>query len=701
MSKTVKFLNRFNIAQRFLASVCFFSLPLGVLFYFNIEQLSEKLSFARLEVDGAKFEAPAIRMLKSLADYRVATIRGSRDSEAARQEVENQLKQLSKEMQEHGESMQFTDKQLKESGHDNLRLEAIAQKWQALQRESQNPLSKAASEQYDQMVMSMTDWVAHAVDTSNITLDPELDTYHLGDASSEILAKHVARLGSVRIQIASAAKVHSQSSNEKQDMAIAGTMLKDAEFDHINEDLVTVLEANSKGPNPSAALRASLETTLGRYRTELGHLIDTLNGMGQGKQISAEEFEQVASRASQASVELGEKSLAELQRLLEERIADFGSYRTTLITGTGLALALAVLVLTIRGVTRPLSTAVAHAGFVADGDLSRDLPESFLERGDEIGTLARAMQEMSTKLRKMVGEISSGVGVLSSAAGLLQSSSTQMTAESRNASDKAHSVAAAAEEMSSNVTSVAIGMEETTTNLANVAAATDQMTATIGEIAGNSERARRITHDATMQAQKITEQINQLSESAREIGKVTETINEISSQTNLLALNAAIEAARAGAAGKGFAVVANEIKALAQETAAATEDIKNRVAGVQRSTASGISEIEKVSQVIHEVSDIVGSIAAAIEEQATATKDIARNIAEASTGVNDANERVAQSSQVSREIAKDIGTVDHAASEMSDGSGHVRASADEVSRISNQLQLTVDRFRVQAAHVHA
>src|ERR1035438_8996897 len=175
------------------------------------------------------------------------------------------------------------------------------------------------------------------------------------------------------------------------------------------------------------------------------------------------------------------------------------------------------------------------------------------------------------------------------------------------------------------------------------------MTSTISEIAGNSEKARRITGDATQQAARITEQMNLLGQAAREIGKVTETITEISSQTNLLALNATIEAARAGAAGKGFAAVANEIKELAQQTAAATEDIKGRIAGVQSSAAGGISEIEKVSQVIHEVSDIVTSIAAAIEEQSTATKDIARNIAEASAGVQNANKRVSETSQATAE----------------------------------------------------
>jgi methyl-accepting chemotaxis protein len=218
------------------------------------------------------------------------------------------------------------------------------------------------------------------------------------------------------------------------------------------------------------------------------------------------------------------------------------------------------------------------------------------------------------------------------------------------------------------------------------------MTSTIGEIAQNSEKARRITDEATRQAARITEQINQLGVAAREIGKVTEAITEISSQTNLLALNATIEAARAGSAGKGFAVVATEIKALAQQTAAATEDIKARIEGVQTATAGGITEIGKVSQVITEVSAIVASIAAAIEEQSTATRDIARNIAEASVGVTDSSTRVSQTSQVSREIARDIVTVEGAAVEMANGSDHVRGSAAELSAVAETLRVTMGRF---------
>lgn len=370
--------------------------------------------------------------------------------------------------------------------------------------------------------------------------------------------------------------------------------------------------------------------------------------------------------------------------------------KTGLLTGLTLAVlvGLGISIFVTRGITLPLALTVKHLAQVAAGDISADVAKEQLDRSDEIGSLANAMQTMSTNLRAMIEEITVGIRTLSESAGNLLTRSVRMSSGSRQASDKAHSVAAAAEEMSCNVTSVAAGMEQTSVSLAQVSQATKQMTSTIATIAGNSEKARNITEDASRKAVQISEQISQLGRSAREIGKVTEAIKEISSQTNLLALNATIEAARAGAAGKGFAVVANEIKELAKQTAAATEDIGARIATVQSETAAGITEIGKVSEVIVEVNRIVASIAAAIDAQATATQGISHNIAEASLGVAEANTRVAETSRASREVATDIGDVDQAAGEMASGSDDVRTNATGLSTVADQLELAVGRFRI-------
>jgi methyl-accepting chemotaxis protein len=344
-----------------------------------------------------------------------------------------------------------------------------------------------------------------------------------------------------------------------------------------------------------------------------------------------------------------------------------------------------------RPIRIALEKAVRVMKTIAQGDLTHDVE---IDSNDEVGDMGKAMQTMTGSLRKVIGEISESMHSLAAASTELVANSAVMSEGSRRASDKAHSVAAAAEQMSTNVTSVAVGVEEATTNLAHVSSNTEQMTSTISGIALNSDKARRITEEAVIQARRITEQMNQFERAAQEIGRVTETISAISSQTNLLALNATIEAAHAGSAGKGFAVVAGEVKNLAQQTAMAAEDIKTRIDDIQSSASAGIVEIGRVSEIIQQITQIVASIATAIEEEATVTAIISQNIAEATTGMKDANTRVAESSGVTQHIAREVLVVDQTASEMAESSEQVGASASELSKIAEHLRHAILQFSV-------
>ncbi len=347
-----------------------------------------------------------------------------------------------------------------------------------------------------------------------------------------------------------------------------------------------------------------------------------------------------------------------------------------------------------KSITIPVERSAQHLQEMAKGDFSIKVSANAVKRGDEMGNLARSLDAVQKSVSGMVTDINNGVQTVSASSTELSGVAGEMASGVRSISDRTGTVAAAAEESSVNTASVAAGMEQMTTNLTSVASATEQMSATIGEIASNSEKARAISGEATQQAQVVSTMMKDLGRAAQEIGQVTETISSISAQTNLLALNATIEAARAGAAGKGFAVVANEIKELAQQTAAATEDIKGKISGIQVSTGGAIEDIERIAQVIKQVGEIVATIAVAIEEQSVVTKDVASNIAQATMGVKDSNERIAQTASVSHSIAQDIAQVNMTIGDISRGGEQVQMSAGELSQLAEQLKEMVGRFKV-------
>ena len=344
-----------------------------------------------------------------------------------------------------------------------------------------------------------------------------------------------------------------------------------------------------------------------------------------------------------------------------------------------------------KSVIAPLTAFSSFVKSIAGGDLSGHLD---MQSKDEFGTMAKDLNGMVSGINSMIGTISNNSATLSSSSSDLGQIANEFSGASNDTASRAQNVAAAAEEMSSNMNSVAAATEEASTNISLVSTATDEMTSTINEIVKNTEKCQSITKEAVIEAGSASEKIDELGIAANEIGKVTETITEISAQTNLLALNATIEAARAGEAGKGFAVVANEIKELAKQTADATQEIKNRIDGIQTSTAGTVHQIQQITTVITDINEIVTTIVSAVEEQSATTAEISENISQASQGIQEVTENVAQSSTVADEVARDITDVSEAAQAMNSGSGDVNNNAEKLKELADQLTQEVNKFKI-------
>jgi methyl-accepting chemotaxis protein len=345
--------------------------------------------------------------------------------------------------------------------------------------------------------------------------------------------------------------------------------------------------------------------------------------------------------------------------------ASAGSARTTLVAVLVVGL-LVGLVLALY-VARLVVGAVRKVSFVAEGLAAGDLTRSAgVEARDELGQMARSLDAATGNLREAIGSVATNSQQLASSSEEMSSVSAQIAASAEESSTQAGVVSAAAEQVSSNVHTVATSAEE--------------MGASIREIAHNATEAARIAATAVSGAETANATVARLGESSVEIGNVIKVITSIAEQTNLLALNATIEAARAGEAGKGFAVVASEVKDLAQETAKATEDISRRIQAIQTDSTAAVEAIGHIAEVIGQINGFQSTIASAVEEQTVTTNEMSRNVAEAATGAT--------------EIASNITGVATAAQSTSEGVNDARRTAEDLARMSSDLQHLVGQFRL-------
>jgi methyl-accepting chemotaxis protein len=347
-----------------------------------------------------------------------------------------------------------------------------------------------------------------------------------------------------------------------------------------------------------------------------------------------------------------------------------------------------------RGISRPLGLLGARMGALADGALEGEIPG--VGRGDEIGAMAatvqifkdsalrvrgletiqvetqqRAAAERRATMESLAGDFERSVnGIVrsvSTAAAGMQTTAQSMTATASDASARAATVGAASESASSNV--------------GTVAAAAEELSSSVAEISRQVTRSSEIANKAVQDAERTNATVRVLSTGAEKIGEVVKLIHSIAAQTNLLALNATIEAARAGESGRGFAVVASEVKALANQTAKATEEISAQVAAMQASTSDAVQAISGITETIAQMSEITVGISTAIDQQGDATREIARNIQSVAAG--------------SSEISAHIGSVSTAAAATGSAAADVLSNARELDNQSGMLRSAVDGFLVK------
>ncbi len=310
----------------------------------------------------------------------------------------------------------------------------------------------------------------------------------------------------------------------------------------------------------------------------------------------------------------------------------------------------AITVFFSRRVVHPLAALARTITQLAEG--ARDIVVPGTGRRDEIGEIARAVdvlklhgaeaerlraereslrqgaeqerrQGMERTADQFGSSVGSIVGQVTSAAGSFEEQAKTLADTARQADRRSAEAARLSRAASQNIEAVAAAAEELSASIEEIRT----------QARGSSVAASEAAQEAVLTEAKVTD----LGAATVRISEVLGLIRGVAEQTNLLALNATIEAARAGPAGKGFAVVAAEVKALANQSARATDEIATHIGSVREATRETVAAIGGITQAIRRANDMAEAIAFAIDEQSTATQEIAHNIVAAARGMQQAS----------------------------------------------------------------
>jgi len=691
----VRLLGRMRIATRLFITVALLGLPLSILTALTVITQNRAIDFGNKEIDGTQYNKPIFEVLRLSVQYFHITLQYARGDVSL-----NQVSAKRSELQSAMQSVEAQHVKFGASMDDSEKWNALQTAWQPV---SGSPLStEDALKKFPAFIQSVIDLNNLIGDSSNLILDPDLDTYYLMDTTLLRLVSLINIMGKIQMEGDTVLFSTTPSASEVSDVIELTTILK-YESDQCQKSLTSALRAN---PSLTDSLKGQGEK-LGAFVQDYSSYVRSLTRDGDK---SRGEFSQKSERLATLIHEYYSVALTNQQALLEKRIVSFRREQILSIGAVAFTSFFTLLVqnLIIFSITRPLYSMTERMKDLAkgDADLTIRVEQS---SNNELGKLGLSLNSFMENLASLILQIRAASAESRSAYTKLSEMVDRFTNTSQNQ-------AAAAEESSASVQEVVASIE-------NIAEAVTNQSDDIRIVEKNITGLNAATRDLNQMMRGLRTLANQLKEEqgrgsrvaenagentkrildlSRQINEIVAMITDISDRTNLLALNAAIEAARAGDAGRGFAVVADEISKLAELTAGNASTIKKLIAQTSQGIETEGAEVgaltslfQNIDSSINEIQDSTARMAGALTTQVETTGQIENHIRKITSLEKGIETAANEQRKAMKEIGSSVESLSMETQNIAAGSNELQTTAVEITGISLRLQDLVSRFRIE------
>ncbi len=656
------FVKRMSFVARLILTNAVYTVPIVVLTFQMFSAQTVNIDFGEQEKLGNQYQRPLESLLKNASLHRIYSQRillgdssATSSLQSAKTSADEAFAALGEVDARIGAALQFTPEGLGKRKRDKYNVAAMKTAWDDLKTKSASMSASASTAAHQDFVAGVRTMITHAGDTSNLILDPDLDSYYLMDVTLAALPQIQDHYQDVLVNVEAWLRRGTLTEAEKTQAAVYAFMLRDTDLARLVGSMETAWNEDANFFGISPTLKSKTEPLLNDHKSKSEAVTKALADIAAGKPVSAQEFAAKAESAIESSYQLWFASVDELDVLLNLRLSSLRADRSMALYYSAFALLAATLFATyigfsLRSSVRSILNAVTALSRAADltTSTSSDVVESANSVASATTQQASAVQETVSTLN----EIDAMVGRSVEAANL-----------SLAAVQQSNSVALEGK------------------------ASVEEMIETIAEIDSDNKLVLEAINESNQRFSEIVKLIN-------EISSKTQVINDIVFQTKLLSFNASVEAARAGEHGKGFAVVAEEVGNLAAMSGRASKEIKDMLS----------SSVQRVELIVSETKESVSMLASSSRVKVESGSVIAQKcggvLDEVVTNVSEVSKLMTQiaSSQTEQaqgvnQISSAMTQIDSSTQQNANNAQRVRDSAAILSRQAEELRELVSKVQ--------